>query len=304
MRYSIFKNKVSASLIAIFCSILWGSAFPVLKTSFKLLQIGPEDIYRKIYFAGMRFFIASIILFLLMRFVLKIDLRLSIKEIPLVLLLGIMQTSLQYYFFYIGLGNTTGIKASILTASGTFFTIIFAHFIYHNDKMNTKKVIGIVSGILGIIIINIQQLPLELSFQYNGEGYLIIAGLVATFATFLAKKLSKDINPFKVTAYQLLMGSTLLLVVGKNNNLNFTLQSSALLVYAAFISSIGFGLWYTLLKFNKAGEITLFKFVIPIAGTVLSTLFLPEEMFSINIIIALVLVSIGIIFVNINGRRI
>lgn len=304
MSYSLFKNKFSASLIAIFCSILWGSAFPVLKTSFKLLNIGADDIYRKIYFAGMRFFIASIILFLLMRFILKIDMRLSLKEIPLVLLLGILQTSLQYYFFYIGLGNTTGIKAAILTASGTFFTIIFAHFIYHDDKMNTKKVIGIISGILGIIIINIQKLPLDLSFKLNGEGYLIISGLVATFATFLAKKLSKDINPFKITAYQLLMGSTILLLVGKNNNLNFNLQSSALLVYAAFISSVGFGLWYTLLKYNKAGEITLFKFVIPISGTVLSTIFLPEEMFSLNIIIALVLVSIGIIFVNINERSV
>ena len=61
----LFTNKLSAGLIASFCAILWGSAFPALKISYKVINILPEATFNKIYFAGLRFFIAAILLFIL-----------------------------------------------------------------------------------------------------------------------------------------------------------------------------------------------------------------------------------------------
>jgi drug/metabolite transporter (DMT)-like permease len=52
------------------------------------------------------------------------------------------------------------------------------------------------------------------------------------------------------------------------------------------------------LKHNKAGEITIYRFVIPISGAVLSVLVLPEEQFTSSILAALLLVTAGIIAVN------
>lgn len=301
MNKNIFQNKVTAGLLAIISTLLWGSAFPVLKMSFHKLNISAGDIRTKIYFAGMRFFIAAIILFLIMKFILKMDLLIKLKNLPGILLVGLLQTTIAYFFFYVGLGNTSGIKASILISSGTFLTIIFAHFIYHDDKIDRKKIIGMIVGLLGIIIINIEKLPLELNFTFTGEGFLILCGLSTTFATFLVKRISKKVEPFKLTSYQLFIGSIFLLLLGDGSQLNFTLETTALLIYAALISSIGFGLWFSLLKYNKAGEITLFKFIIPISGASLSAIILPNEAFTFNIIISLVLVSIGIIFINLKS---
>jgi len=39
----ILTNKYGAALTAIFCSVLWGSAFPVLKVTYEEMLFSPED---------------------------------------------------------------------------------------------------------------------------------------------------------------------------------------------------------------------------------------------------------------------
>ena len=58
-------------------------------------------------------------------------------------LLGLVQTTGQYIFFYLGLANTTGVKGSILYALATFFVVIFAHFLFPDDKMTLQKIVGL-----------------------------------------------------------------------------------------------------------------------------------------------------------------
>jgi hypothetical protein len=43
------------------------------------------------------------------------------------------------------------------------------------------------------------------------------------------------------------------------------------------LSAIAFSLWYAILSFHKAGEITMFRFVIPVAGVFLSAAFIQER---------------------------
>lgn len=298
----LFTNKVSAGLLASLCAILWGSAFPALKISYEAINILPEATFDKIYFAGLRFFIASILLFIISRILLKESLLIKKKNIKFILVLGLLQTAIMYYFFYNGLSYTSGIKSSILISSNNFFVVILAHFIYHDDRINSNKILGLTTGFLGIVLVNLGSLPLDLSFTFRGEGFLILSALSGSFGNLLAKKLTKDIHPFKITAWQMLFGSTTLLIIGKigmkDSQLTFNPLSITLLIYTAFLSAIAFALWFMLLKYNKAGEITLYRFLIPISGSILSIIFLPGENFSVNILLGLILVSGGIILIN------
>jgi len=298
----IFSNKLYSSLIAIGCAILWGSAFPVLKVAYR--EFGIETaVSGRILLAGIRFFLASILLFLFSSKSKEGLFNLGTKKYLCLFLLGIFQTTLQYYFFYNGLANTTGIKASVLASSGTFFMVLLAHIVYSDDKMSKAKTIGLITGLAGIIIVNWGK-DFTWIFTVQGEGFLIFTGIVNAIGTIIAKKMAKDINPFRVSAFQMLFGSLLLMLIALLSEekplLQFTALGSGLLIYSAFLSAIAFGLWYALLKYHKAGEITIFKFIIPISGSILSSIFLPEEFFSFSIIVALSLVSVGIFSVNKN----
>lgn len=74
----------------------------------------------------------------------------------------------------------------------------------------------------------------------------------------------------------------------------FTLASSALLFYLVLLSSVAFALWTILLKYNRVGLVTVFNFLVPVFGAVLSAIFLGETILEWKNVAALVLVCSGI----------
>lgn len=300
---NIYKNKYTVPVLALFACLLWGSAFPTLKASFKSLAIGDGDTYLKILFASYRFLLASLMLFA-WRFVSfkNKSIKVKKKELGFLLLLGLMQTSLQYIFFYIGLSNTSGVKGSILTTLGIFLTVIVSHFIYHDDRLNFSKVFGLFTGLLGVMIVNLSRGNVNFSFAMKGEGLLVLTAVTSTTAAIMVKNSPKHIDPLLVTAYQMFLGSLVLFLTAAIKvhplSLNFTPNTLILLIYLAFISAGGFGIWFSLIKFNRLGYISIYKFITPVSGVLLSALFLPGEAVNINVFLALLLVSSGIVLIN------
>jgi drug/metabolite transporter (DMT)-like permease len=110
----IFTDKKFVTIIATLCCLLWGSAYPAVKSGYILFNISTGDIPSKIVFAGYRFAAAGIILLILAQKYGKNVFKLSKKNISNLLFLGTVQTTLQYIFFYIGIANTTGVKSSLM----------------------------------------------------------------------------------------------------------------------------------------------------------------------------------------------
>ncbi len=70
-----------------------------------------------------------------------------------------------------------------------------------------------------------------------------------------------------------------------------------------FLSALAFALWYSILKYNKAGEISIYKFLVPVSGALLSAMFIPGEKLNEFILAALALVAVGIVAINYRGRE-
>lgn len=304
-----FSKDKNVFIISLICMALWGSAFPVVKIGYEMLEIETGDIFGKIYFAGLRFFIASIMVYLIYRILHKESYSLKKSYIKPIIMLGILQTSFQYFFFYIGIANTSGIKSAILQSGSTFFTVIAAHFIYKEDRLNTHKVVSLILGFAGVVVVNLGK-DFDLNFKFIGEGFLIMAGLLSATATLYAKNISnrmEEISPFLLSGGQLFAGSLILLVVGKTGlagkGLDFNFASSLLLLYAAFISTAAFTLWYMILRYNPPGKVSIYRLFIPIFGAVFSILFVKGEHFTINLILGLILVVLGIAVLNIGDKK-
>ena len=298
-------NKYWVIFIALFCAVLWGSAFPVLKVSYAELRIAPDDRYAIIVLAGIRFFIASLLIFALIIIGIRKSPKVKIVMLPQLLLLGLLQISLMYFFFYNGLAHTSGMKGAILSSAGIFFVVVLAHFVYVNDRLDWRKILGLIAGFSGIILINSGK-NFTFDFSWQGEGFMILSGLVSSLGTILAKRISKEVHPFILTAWQMLLGSLLLIAVGlpslKPHAMVFTNKALLLLFYSAFLSATAFSLWYAILKYNKAGEISIFKFMTPVSGTMLSALFIPGERVTLNMFVVLALVALGVIIVNYQSK--
>ncbi len=297
---TIFTKTYMIMILGLISCFLWGSAFPSVKIGYQLFGIGANDTFEKIVFAGYRFFISSIMIFIYC-FITRRSLKIKKEDIFKVGFLGLIQTAIQYVFFYIGLSNTSGTKGSILAATTTFFSVILAHFFYEEDKLSIKRVSGVILGFLGVSIVNLSGGGLQGGFKFIGEGFVIISSLMGALAGIYTKKISKDISPFMVSSYQLFIGSIILILAGTlggGHNLSFTVKGSALLLYLGFISAAAFTLWTILLKYNSVGKVSIYKFSVPLFGVFLSYIFLGERLLGFSVILSVILVSLGIILIN------
>ncbi|MDO4535074.1 MAG: DMT family transporter [Clostridium perfringens] len=296
-----FTSKKIILVFALISCILWGSAYPAIKIGYDVFHIAQNNISSKIIFAGYRFLLAGLIVLVLAIILKKKIFRLDKKQIISLILLGISQTALQYTFFYIGLSYTTGVRGAILNGTGTFFSIIIAHFLYKNDKITLNKTIGCVIGFVGVILVNLTGNFFEQGFNFKGDGLIILSTFISSAAAIYGKTLSQKQDTFIITGYQLFIGGIVLTVLGFSlgGNLGgFNLISTSLLIYMAMLSAVAFLLWTLLLKYNKVGKIAVFNFLIPVFGSILSAVFLNESIFNIKTFIALILVCIGIFLVN------
>ncbi|MCE6965712.1 DMT family transporter [Enterobacter sp. MW07] len=297
----VFARKNVAYACATLCCLLWGSSYPAIKSGYELFQIATDDIPSKVVFAGYRFLFAGLLLLLFALAQRKPIARLSPRQFGQLSLLGLTQTTIQYIFFYVGLAFTTGVKGSIMNATGTFFSVLLAHFIYHNDKLSYNKTLGCILGFAGVMLVNFSSGLQDFSFVWRGDGFVVLAAFILSAATLYGKRISQTVDPTVMTGWQLAIGGAVLLGGGYATGGTLELHSFsalAILGYLTLLSSVAFALWSVLLKVNRVSMIAPFNFVVPVAGTLLSALFLGENILEIKYAVALVLVCSGIWWVN------
>jgi drug/metabolite transporter (DMT)-like permease len=294
-----FSSPVGLILAATGATFLWGSAFPFIKLSYEALRIGPEEIFEQMLFAGYRFVMASA---LIMVFILLIGQKIRYQKgtWPGLVKVGLFQTFFQYVLFYIGLSYSTGIQGSIIAGTTSFFQILLAHFMYKNDLLSVRKVIGLTIGFLGVILVSMTKGSWQLAIGI-GEVLLLAAMFSGALGNVLSRNVSAKMNLLYLTCYQMLFGGIGLTFLGASGAgwipFTFDLKSSFMLLYLAVLSAAGFVLWNSVMKYNPVGKVSMYMFLVPVFGVYLSNLMLGEEV-NIMVAVALLLVVGGIIIVN------
>lgn len=307
---SRFQDKKVVIVMALIVMFLWGSAVPVTKLSFAELNMGQSESYARILFAGIRFFVASFMVFayLLIKGRKAPELRLTglkKKDWRLLLLIGLLRITLCYFFYYISLAYISGVKGAVLTSSSTFVTVLIAPLFVKEDKFNRGKFFALILGFSGIIVANIDK-GFDLNFTWLGEGFMLISGIFTALVETLIKPKGKGIAAPLINWGQLLFGSIPLLLIGYiglEHRLEWTATAIVLLVYSSIISAVSFILWYELLKVNDAGELAIYRLFFPIFGVILSALLIPGENLTLYIAFGLIMVVLGIIVLNTMGSK-
>lgn len=293
------QNPAAVCALALLCCALWGSAFPCIKLGYEWLDI--EGTGSQILFAGYRFFLSGIFTFVIGCVIERKFLTMKRSSVWHIFRQGLLQTTVQYVCFYIGLAYATGAKSSIINASQGFVAIIASHFMLKSEKMTWKKAAGCVLGLTGVVVVNLAPGAWGSGFSLKGEGMIVLCTVVYGISMVLLKMISDEESPMTITAYQTLTGGALLVLTGAASGGHvggFTAKSVILLIYMALLSTAAFSIWTILMKYNPVGKVAVYTFTIPIFGVALSGLLLGEQVLEMKNLIALVLVSAGIIIVN------
>ncbi len=303
------KIKIQAAVFAgaFLCCFLWASAFPGIKIGYRLWGIQGSDTWRIIRFAGVRFFLAGLLVILFASISRRKLLLPKAAEFPKVILLSAFQTIGQYVFFYLGLAHTGGVNSAVVDSLTTFFAIIIAALVMHMEKLTPGKILGCLLGFFGVLIINLSVQGF--SFSPLGDGLVALSALCYGVSSNLIKLYSRQHDTVIFSGYQFVFGGAVMTVMGHAGlwlsgesaavNPDDTSKAVIILVYLALVSSVAYTLWGLLLKKNDVSKISIFGFMTPVLGVVLSALLLGEGgQLGIRHIVSLVFITAGIIVVN------
>lgn len=288
-------------LLAGTCCLLWGSAMPVIKQGYTLWNIPAGDYAAKILFAGLRFAVAGGLVILFSSLSARKFLLPKSKSLPYVFKLAMVQTVLQYVFLYVGLANTAGVRSSILNGCSSCFAILLACFLLRTERFTRAKLLGCVLGPAGVILMNLGGSSGGEGASLLGDACILLAALSYALSSALVKVYARYENPVILSGWQFLVGGIVmsLLSLALGGRLHGTTgEGLALFLYLAALSAVAYSLWGTLLKRNPVSSVTIYGFMTPLFGVLLSGLLLGEQAMDAKTLGAMLLVCGSIFVVN------
>ena len=253
----------------------------------------------KMLFAGIRFFFSGLIL-LIIAGITKRDFSVREKSSwAFILVFTLLNTTLHYAFFYIGLSHSDGARAAILNSMSVFVLVLLACAFFPSEKLSTRKIIGCTMGALGILILNMGNVSTE-NITFMGDGMIILNALCSAGASLMTRGLGKRIDIFVGTGYSLGFGGLLLVIQGVvcgGTLPRFTPFGIVILLLLIIISSLGFALYNKLIICNPIGKVAIYNSLIPVVGVLSSCMFLDEPFYH-KYILAVGLAAAGIYIIN------
>ena len=298
-RISIFQRPVWVVVFALTAAISWGWAFPLIKIGFSAFEITADMTGSKMLFAGFRFTAAGLIVLSVARISGRSFRTSKMIDWPFILAFALMNTTLHYFFFYVGMSHSEGSRAAILNSLSTFLVVLLACACFKSDRMSLQKVLGCTVGFGGILALNLGGAESG-QFTWLGDGMIILNAICGACSNLMTRGLSRRIDVFVGTGYSLTIGGMLLIIPGLafgGTLPNVNLLGMVCLILLIAISAIGFALYNKLLSCNPVGKVAIYNSLIPIIGAVTSCLCLGET-FHLKYALAGGLAALGIYIIN------
>lgn len=283
--------------MAIVACFLWSTAFAGVKIGLRYMP--------PLQFAGIRFFIAGLLLFAVFGKV-KTYMTYIRENFGFVLIIALLQTVLMYSLFYTGINMVPGSLGAMVIGSGPLFAALVAHFFMTNDKMNVKTTTGIFLGILGIVIINIGRQTKGIAGAREILGVIILIGnnIVSGYYNVVVMKSKRKIPSLVLSSASLGIGGLILMLISLPiegiHLVEFPAEFYLSLSWLSFLSAAAFAIWFTLLKRPgvKISHLNTWKFIIPVLGAVLSWMLLPDESPDVYAVVGMLVVASAMLVMN------
>ena len=298
-RTSIFQRPAWVVAFALTAAIAWGWAFPLIKIGFHAFGITADMTGSKMLFAGIRFAAAGLIVLSVARSNGRSFKTSRLIDWRYILAFALMNTTLHYFFFYVGMSHSEGSRAAILNSLSTFLVVLLACAFFKSDKLTSRKILGCSVGFSGILALNLGGAESG-QFVWMGDGMIILNAICGACANLMTRGLSRRVDVFVGTGYSLTIGGLLLIIPGLifgGTLPHINMLGIICLILLIAISAVGFALYNKLLSCNPVGKVAIYNSLIPIVGAVTSCFCLGET-FHPKYALAGGLAALGIYIIN------
>jgi drug/metabolite transporter (DMT)-like permease len=214
--------------------------------------------------------------------------------------------TVQLSLFYLGLSKTNASRGALLANLQPFFTLFLAHFFIQGDRLDFRKLAGIILGFGGVAFVFWETSGVSADLK-TGDAIILCATFIWACNAVYVKRIIHAFQPFQITFYPMLIAVPLFFVEAFIWDPAMVTELStevlAALFYQVFVTaSFGFVLWNMLLKKHGAVALHSFLFIMPISGVVFGGLLLGEPI-TPKLIVALLMITVGILTVHLRPNR-
>ena len=216
--------------------------------------------------------------------------------------MGLLNNAIPFSAIVFGQQYITGGMASILNSTTAFFGVMLSGIFLKEEAITMPKVIGVIMGILGVIIIMGFDTLSSLSLTNIGQILIILSSISYAFASIWGKFQVKNLG-VEVTATGMLITSSvwMFILATMLEGLPFEALSMrstlSLLTFAILCTSVAYLLYFAILKQAGAANLTLVTIIIPPFALILDALAL-GEMVSLQELIGFVIISLGLLVIS------
>lgn len=263
-------------LLMILATFFWSGAFIAGKLSVPYLPPFTLTFFR--------FILATLFLYLYIKFTGKKLYSLKLKDVPIFAFTGLVGMFGYHILFFISLKYTSAINASIIGSTNPIVTTLLA-LLFLNDRVSINKIIGILLSVTGVFLtITGGNISLISSMTFNkGDLIMLVAVLMWASYSVFSKKFSDRFSPIDLTFYSFLFCTIFLVpfVIFENpinSILTAPLSCYTAVIYMSFFASfIGYLLQQVSIREIGASSTNTFINLVPVFSMILSIIILKES---------------------------
>jgi drug/metabolite transporter (DMT)-like permease len=264
----------TTDLLLTFMALIWGVNYSVVKET--LLEMLP------LAFNALRFSLASILLFLVLRLFEggRLMYRQDLKQL---FILGVIGYCFHQVSFILGIAQTTASLSALMIATSPVFVLVL-NLLTRVEKSSWKILLGVVLSLAGVLMLVVGSQP-DLAFARTyiaGGGLTLLSAICWAGYTVLSKPYLVKYSPLRLTAVTMILGTIILDIVSIPSLLSqqwhvITPLGWAGLAYSSvFTGVLGYVIWNIGVQRSGPARTAIYQNLIPVIAMAVSYLLLGE----------------------------
>jgi drug/metabolite transporter (DMT)-like permease len=284
-------------LVFILLGSIWSSSFLWIKIAVQ--EVGPITLVAFRVLFGLLFSITAIL-------IQRVPLPRTFKEWMPFLILGISNVAIPFFLISWGEQAIDSAVAAILDSTVPLFTIVIAHYLLHDDKMTVPKVVGLLVGFAGVVVLMSKDIGTSIG-PILGQLAVVVACMFYAGSSVYARKSTTEASGIirgggPLVSSTAVMWLAAVTVESPLKIPHLAITWIALLWLGILGSGLAFILNYYLIHEIGPTRTTMVTYLFPLGGLILGVVFL-HELLTWQLIAGAVLIVASLAVANWQPRR-